>query len=654
MGKMLGEVWSPVRFPSVYRLSLARLTVSIEVHFLLPRSKYSSIHPIYPELPFKAQFAQTVKISDFCAELNATSLQRQYPSAPLSGLAKSADRRPSTFENQRQPNTLTTTTTTTPTPQFLPKQHLSLFPHPTPHPPLATASLASPHPGPPPRAPAGLTSSPPPTPAVDEPAPPPASWPSSSSPTSPNPTTANPRLPAPSSQPPYPTPPAAARRRWSLRNAFAPALLPQLPDPRTQRLRLEAQRATRLWNPSNSTPRTRRPTTTTTAQRGARARAASGASVAQPAIPLRHPQLTKGEIEGEIQGAGDIEFIGGKDKGGAGDYPLLSLREQRFSRNSSGRASLQVEYSAASSGTQSNRVSLPRSVTSIDIRRSFSLVAEDFTAGATREYGDKGKGKDIEGDRRSTGYRKRGQSIASLHPPVALSPTFKQDIGPPPTHSTRNYTMADLESGPPVSQSQIQNPYHDTTDNLASLTSTHTSIHGSDRPITPGADDAWGPAHPCFPHLNPYVPVESVAYANTRIIRIPRDWMIVGDLAPTFSATYPELLGEAGLGEAEFRRCVESINARLIEAFNPFGVRNLVDAVMGLCTGWFWDDAGLTYTKRCLAAVERAIEGFNRELEMGSSQARFISLKKSAYMSVSRIIPPKSYHVIIGQWLTGP
>lgn len=302
---------------------------------------------------------------------------------------------------------------------------------------------------------------------------------------------------------------------------------------------------------------------------------------------------------------------------------------------------MQVEYSAASSGTQSNRVSLPRSVTSIDIRHSFSLVAEDFTAGATIEHDDKGKGKDIEGSRRvSTGYRKRGQSIASFHPPVALSPTFKQDTGPPLTHTSRNYTMADLESGPPPTQPQSQNPYHDTTDNPASFTSTHTSIHGSDRPATPGADDAWGPAHPCFPHLNPYVPLESVAYANTRIIRIPRDWMIVGDLAPTFSATYPELLGEAGLGEAEFRRCVESINARLIEAFNPFGVRNLVDAVMGLCTGWFWDDLGLTYTKRCLAAVEKAIEGFNRELEMGSSQARFISLKKSAYMSVSHLPLP--------------
>jgi hypothetical protein len=200
--------------------------------------------------------------------------------------------------------------------------------------------------------------------------------------------------------------------------------------------------------------------------------------------------------------------------------------------------------------------------------------------------------------------------------------------------------MADLESGPATLHPPSQNPYHDTAaDNLGSLASTHTSIHGSLPPATPGADDAWGPAHPCFPHLNPYVPLDSAAYERTRIIRIPRDWMIAGDLAPTFSATYPELLGEAGLGEAEFRRCVETVNAKLVEAFDPFRVRNLVDAVMGLCTGWLWDDAGLTYTKRCLAAVERILEGFNKELEMGSSQARFIPLKKSAYMSVSRLTP---------------
>ncbi|OAF54584.1 hypothetical protein VC83_09042 [Pseudogymnoascus destructans] len=179
--------------PGVYRLSLARLTA----HFL--RQEKNRV-----------------------LRLTRCHLRRQYPSAPLSGLANSADRQPSTSKNQRQPNTLKTTTTTPPTPQPPPKQPLSLFPHPAPHPPLATASLAPSHPGPPPRAPAGPPSCPPPIPAVDEPAPPPASWPIShfsSSPTSPfnpPPTTANPRLPAPSSQPPYPTPP---RRR-------APSLVP--------------------------------------------------------------------------------------------------------------------------------------------------------------------------------------------------------------------------------------------------------------------------------------------------------------------------------------------------------------------------------------------------------------------------------------------
>ncbi|ELR10074.1 hypothetical protein GMDG_04475 [Pseudogymnoascus destructans 20631-21] len=256
----------------------------------------------------------------------------------------------------------------------------------------------------------------------------------------------------------------------------------------------------------------------------------------------RHPQLTKGEIEGEIQGAGDIEFIGGKDKGGAGDYPLLSLREQRFSRDSSGR---------------SNRVSLPRSVTWIDIRRSFSLVAEDFAAGATVEHGDKGKGKDIEGNRRvyikrrSTGYRKRGQLIASLQTPVELSPTFK--AGHRTTsraHHKKLHNGRSRKRSTPLAipiPKPLPRPRHHRQSRLLNF---HTHLHPRLRPPhRPRRRRRLG----CFPHLNPYVPTDSVAYANTRIIRIPRDWMIAGDLAPTFSATYPELLGEAGLGEAEFR-----------------------------------------------------------------------------------------------------
>lgn len=215
--------------------------------------------------------------------------------------------------------------------------------------------------------------------------------------------------------------------------------------------------------------------------------------------------------------------------------------------------------------------------------------------------------------------------------------------------------MADLENGPATLHPPTQSPYHDTSENLASLASSHTSIQGSFDPATPGADDAWGPAHPCYPHLNPYTPIDSTLYQQTRIIRIPRDWMVAGDLAPTFSSTYPELLGEAGLSEADFRRCVEAVNARLVEAFDPFRVRNLVDAVMGLCTGWLWDDAGLTYTKRSLAAVEKMMEGFNGELERGGSEAKFVPLKKSAYMSVSRCpLTPLFYHTSIYIYILAP
>lgn len=365
----------------------------------------------------------------------------------------------------------------------------------------------------------------------------------------------------------------------------------------------------------------------------------------QSPILLVHPQLAKGGIEGEFGSAGEIEFLGRKEQG-AGDYPLLSLREQRQSRNSTGRASLQVEYSA-SLATQSHRISLPRSVTSIDIRRS--LIVEDRArAEATNEQRrDKGKGKEsdpavytgISTERQSTDHRKPpGRSLTN---PYTTNPTYT--------------TMADLERGhlalhPTTSHNTYQG---DGADNADSLASSHTSIHGSmpPSPGAPGEDEAWGPAHPCFPHMNPYVPLTSALYARTRILRIRRDWMVAGDLAPTFSTTYPELLAEAGLGEGEFRGVVEEVNRRLVAAFDPFAARNLIDALLGLCTGWLWDDTGLTYTKRCLVGVEGLLQAWNKRLESEGKGARFVSLRRSAYMSVScHLFPLLSLCEGWGRW----
>jgi hypothetical protein len=111
--------------------------------------------------------------------------------------------------------------------------------------------------------------------------------------------------------------------------------------------------------------------------------------------------------------------------------------------------------------------------------------------------------------------------------------------------------------------------------------------------------------------------------------------MVAGDLAPAYSGLYPELLDAAGLSEAEFRRVVQELNGRLGQAFDPYKLGNVVDVVLGLVTGWVWDDLGATSTKRALRDVERWLEAENASLERQGAGARFIPLRRSGYMSVS-------------------
>lgn len=116
--------------------------------------------------------------------------------------------------------------------------------------------------------------------------------------------------------------------------------------------------------------------------------------------------------------------------------------------------------------------------------------------------------------------------------------------------------------------------------------------------------------------------------------------MLEGDLAPTFSNLYPEILDPAGVSEQDFRTVVEKINNELIPAFNPWAPRNLFDGVMGLLTGWIWDDLGLTGVKGRLRTVERYLEEWNQEMERRSkggmgSAPRIVSLRRTGYMNVS-------------------
>lgn len=177
-----------------------------------------------------------------------------------------------------------------------------------------------------------------------------------------------------------------------------------------------------------------------------------------------------------------------------------------------------------------------------------------------------------------------------------------------------------------------------------------SSIMGD--PDAPADDEEWGPQHPCFPHLNPHVPIDSPEFASTRIIRIKRDWLIQGDLAPTFSNMYPEILDPAGLSEAEFRRLINKLNSELVVIFNPYSFRNIVDNVLGLLTGWLWDDFGLSNAKSRLAKLERWIERWNLEMEktVGGDDIvippKIMPLRQTAYMTVSVLFTVHYFHCL--------
>jgi hypothetical protein len=152
--------------------------------------------------------------------------------------------------------------------------------------------------------------------------------------------------------------------------------------------------------------------------------------------------------------------------------------------------------------------------------------------------------------------------------------------------------------------------------------------------------EEWGPQHPCFPHLNPHVPVDSPQYASTRIIRIRRDWLLQGDLAPTFSNLYPEILDPAGLSEQEFRRVIDKLNRELVPIFDPYNWRNIIDGMLGLVTGWLWEDLGFASVKSRLRKLEMWIEQWNSEREKtvgteeGAIPPKIVPLRQTGYMTV--------------------
>ncbi|KAI9751996.1 MAG: hypothetical protein M1815_000828 [Lichina confinis] len=158
---------------------------------------------------------------------------------------------------------------------------------------------------------------------------------------------------------------------------------------------------------------------------------------------------------------------------------------------------------------------------------------------------------------------------------------------------------------------------------------------GNGRAGTPD-EVPWGPFHPCFPHPNPHVPLSSPLSTTTRIIRIKRDWMVAGDLAPTFSNLYPEVLDPI-FPEDQFRLVIDKLNRDLVHIFSPWSFRSWLDIFLGILTLWLWDDLGLSDVKRRLSALETWLERWNDEI--GAKEGvRIIPLRRTAYLSVSHVL----------------
>ena len=91
--------------------------------------------------------------------------------------------------------------------------------------------------------------------------------------------------------------------------------------------------------------------------------------------------------------------------------------------------------------------------------------------------------------------------------------------------------------------------------------------------------------------------------------------MPAGDLAPTFSNVYPEILAP-WVSEQQFRVLVRDVNECLIAAFDPLSRRSLLDSILGVATGWLWESIfAQAAVKKRIKQVEQIIEEWNMQLE---------------------------------------
>lgn len=379
---------------------------------------------------------------------------------------------------------------------------------------------------------------------------------------------------------------------------FSPFRVPDPPVSATPTAARRGAPASRLWNPVNSSPRTPISAPSTSHR--------NNSLPVGPNVPVQDtlPPPTTAEEGRDI-------------------YPLLPLPEQSQSRTHS---SLLVERSQGGDSSRTS-IGLPPGRHSLTLERKLGESQPTSPVAATTTTTAWGTGT------------RAGKGPAAITTTME-APTAAKIAGldqPPPDDRATSIILNpdDPEAGYRLNHSASRATLPLETNFRSRQPSAVTFPEPSEAGDMDGVDDdeyAWGPSHPCFPHLNPHVPIASPLYSTTRVIRIKRDWMVAGDLAPTFQNLYPEVLDPL-ISEEQFRDIIRRVNTQLQAAFDPYSGRAWVDALMGAATLWLWEDLGLTGVKKVLRELEEWVEEWNR-IEGAKEGVKIIPLRRTGYLTV--------------------
>lgn len=231
---------------------------------------------------------------------------------------------------------------------------------------------------------------------------------------------------------------------------------------------------------------------------------------------------------------------------------------------------------------------------------------------------------------------------SSKHPSVAPSgSTNPAPYTALPTGYPRS-SNPDASSFDPDALTDAPRPSQDSNHSRSSIVASNDGDGDGDGDGDDIANDTdefvWGPTHPCFPHMNPHCLPSTPTHAATRVIRVKRDWLVAADLYPQYANLYPEIL-EPLVSDDEFRFLIANLNMRLREVFDPFTTRAWVDGLMGVLTGFLWDDLGLTQSKKRMRALEQFLLRWNAERVQLGKEVQVVLVRKTGFASLDFVVP---------------